>query len=298
MLVYDEIFNNFAFIESTTTQLNKQQLNPITTTMKKILLLLLMSFLTLWTADAQNDIVISCPDDNHPHTIDLGLPSGMKWACCNVGADSPVDYGGYYAWGETEEKDLYDWDNYVHYDSSTGGFFFLGPDISGTQYDVAHVKWNDAWAMPSYDQLMELIDKCSCSWATVNGINGGLFTGPNGNTIFLPSPGYRRFDNLYYSGSYGGYWSSTQDPSEPYYAKILAFYCGGEDWYDSCNRSAGISVRPVVKVTNSIEHPKTSEGSRHAVCNLFGIKVASYPKGIDNLLPGIYIVNGKKVVVK
>ena len=52
---------------------------------------------------------LTCPDNNHPHIIDLGLPSGTKWACCNVGASIPEGYGYYYAWGETETKDHYDW---------------------------------------------------------------------------------------------------------------------------------------------------------------------------------------------
>ena len=55
----------------------------------------------------------SCPDDHHPHLIDLGLPSGTKWACCNVGATAPQGDGGYYAWGETDEKDVYDWTAYI-----------------------------------------------------------------------------------------------------------------------------------------------------------------------------------------
>lgn len=260
--------------------------------MKRLFITITMTLLA-FMANAQ-----SCPDSNHPHAIDLGLPSGTLWACCNVGADTPVDYGGYYAWGETEEKAQYDWDDYVHYDSSTGGFLFLGSDISGTQYDVAHVMWNNAWAMPSYDQMMELLNKCSCSWTSLNGINGGLFTGPNGNIIFFPSAGYRRFDNLYYSGFYGGYWSSTQDSSDPYYANILGFYCGGTDWYDSCNRSSGISVRPVVKATNGINLPKVSEAFCQAIYNLYGIKITDNPADMNNLSPGIYIVNGKKKVIQ
>ena len=76
--------------------------------MKGKLIIILMSLMTFATSMAQDDVVLTCPDDNHPHDIDLGLPSGTMWACCNVGAQKPYERGGYYAWGETEEKDSYD----------------------------------------------------------------------------------------------------------------------------------------------------------------------------------------------
>ena len=98
----------------------------------------------------------NCPDDNHPHAIDLGLPSGTKWACCNVGATVPEGYGGYYSWGETEEKDSYDKNNYLHYDVSAGEYMDIGQYICGTDYDVAHVRWGESWQMPMYEQIKEL----------------------------------------------------------------------------------------------------------------------------------------------
>lgn len=82
----------------------------------------------------------SCHDVNHPHAIDLGLPYGAKWACCNVGANTPEGYGGYYALGETEEKEIYNWSNYIHCDGNYNTCHNIGNDIAGTQYDVAHEK--------------------------------------------------------------------------------------------------------------------------------------------------------------
>ena len=82
--------------------------------------------------------------------IDLGLPSGTKWACCNVGASNPEGYGGYYAWGETYEKDYYEWFTYDYFNSEEYEdmwdnnylvYYDLGEDIGGTQYDVARVSW-------------------------------------------------------------------------------------------------------------------------------------------------------------
>ena len=62
----------------------------------------------------------NCPDNNHPHLIDLGLKSGTMWACCNMGAQSPGEYGGYYAWGETSEKESYTWENYAYWYDTNG----------------------------------------------------------------------------------------------------------------------------------------------------------------------------------
>ena len=189
---------------------------------------------------------LTCPDNHHPHAIDLGLPSGTLWACCNVGADTPEAYGGYYAWGETEEKSTYDWNTYIHCDGSSNNCHNLGSDIAGTEYDVAHVKWGGSWVMPSSAQQDELRNNCTYEWTTVNGIKGGKFTSNiNGASIFLPAAGFRWDDILEDAGSYGDYWSSTQYPSGTNYAYYLYFGWGGTDWY-YYYRTIGLSVRPVV----------------------------------------------------
>ena len=161
-----------------------------------------------------------CPDDNHPHMIDLGLPSGTKWSCCNVGADKPENFGGYYAWGETGEKEEYkfynynwfigdyegwigeqeyaieegwieeyEWPGFRFYDES----FWLSPshNISGDRFDAAYVNWGSPWQMPSKEQFQELLDNCTYEPADFNGQNGVFLTGPNGNGIFLPYSGYK-----------------------------------------------------------------------------------------------------------
>ena len=136
--------------------------------MKKLLTIFAFALMAI-TANAQ-----SCPDENHPHVIDLGLPSGTLWACCNVGADKPDGYGGYYAWGEVEEKDEYTEVTYLYcigeypngygYYSRNRNFQNIGSDIAGTQYDVAHVKWGGSWVMPNIEQCRELLDNCSYTW--------------------------------------------------------------------------------------------------------------------------------------
>ena len=190
---------------------------------------------------------LTCPDDHHPHLIDLGLPSGTQWACCNVGADAPESYGGYYAWGETTEKDVYNWSTYIHCDGSRDTCHDLGSDIAGTEYDVAHVQWGGFWVMPSKEQQDELRDKCTYTWTTKNGIKGGQFTGPNGGTIFFPAAGYRYYSDLSLAGTDVDYWSSTQYPSRSYYAYNLYFFSSSMDYYYYYYRGYGRSVRPVVR---------------------------------------------------
>ena len=207
----------------------------------------------------KNNADTSCPDANHPHMIDLGLPSGTKWACCNVGAHSPEQYGGYYAWGEVSEKDVYNEVTYQYatgtdkdgdgwYDDDVLSYQNLGSSIAGTRYDVAHEQWGGSWVMPSQDQIKELINHCTYQWTTLNGVNGMRFIGSDGGSIFLPNAGARWHGNLYYANMYGYYWSSTQDPDYSGYAFGLYIGSGYAYWNDyGLYRDGGRSVRPVVR---------------------------------------------------
>lgn len=207
----------------------------------------------------EQDTLISykkCPDDNHPHLIDLGLPSGTKWACCNVEATKPESYGGYYAWGEIEEKKVY---NHVTYRYSSGddpdgnGWYnenvqykSLGTSICGTQYDVAHVKWGKSWQLPNQDQMKELLDQCNNGeWTTVNNVKGRRFTGPNGASIFLPAAGGHWIFTESIVGCTAGYWSGMQSTESEKNAYGLFFGMGFAGcWYDY-PRDGGFCVRPV-----------------------------------------------------
>lgn len=177
--------------------------------------------------------------------IDLGLPSGTKWASWNVGASKPEEYGGYYAWGETEEKDYYDWDTYTHCDGSEETCHHIGDDIAGTEYDVAHVKWGGSWRMPTRAQQDELRENCTREWTQQNGVNGSRVTGPNGNSIFLPAAGgrWRYYHN--YEGTNGHFWSSSLNSDLEYGACYLGFVTYWWDWGNDRSRSYGNSVRPV-----------------------------------------------------
>jgi len=181
---------------------------------------------------------LTCPDDNHPHAIDLGLPSGTKWACCNVGASAPEEYGGYYAWGETWEKDVYDWNTYIYGNSNTNTSF----DFS---HDVARVLMGTPWYMPLAIQFRELLSNCSQQWTQLKGVNGILITGPNGGQIFLPAAGYRIGEGLKKNGSYGDYWSSSLSPYGSFCAYDLYFHSEGWALGEWGNGSGGRSVHAV-----------------------------------------------------
>ena len=174
--------------------------------------------------------------------VDLGLPSGVKWATCNVGASSPEDYGDYFAWGETSPKAEYSWENSV-----TNGEQMS--DISGdAQYDAATANWGGSWRMPTKEQMEELVEHCEWEWTQVNGVNGAKVIGPNGSCIFLPAAGFRDGSSLFHDGYDGFYWSST--PYDYYYdlnyAYNLYFITGDED-VNLSYRYYGLTVRPITE---------------------------------------------------
>lgn len=156
-----------------------------------------------------------CPDEKHPHEIDLGL--GVKWACCNVEASKPYEYGGYYAWGEVNQRPInsyYD-ENYAYYNEVNGGSIYIGDEISSTKYDTAKSIWGDTWKMPTAQDFRELCESCPPMNADINGIYGNIFVSKyNGNAIFLPAAGStvgNKWEGSHISGenNAGEYWSST-----------------------------------------------------------------------------------------
>ena len=191
------------------------------------------------------DALPYCPDSNHPHAIDLGLPSSIKWACCNVGANSPGEFGDHYAWGEIVTKDTYDSGTYSLTDGSIWRSRDLGNCISGTSYDVAHLLWGNDWEMPTEKQIQELLNHCSTQWTSHRGINGVDFKGTNGNVIFLPAAGYYQDKGNIYKGSIGRYWSSTQGASGDACNLTIFKDVEKEAYWNYSYRYCGYSVRPV-----------------------------------------------------
>ena len=200
-----------------------------------------------------------CPDNHHPHVIDLGLPSGRKWACCNVGATAPDQYGGYYAWGEVKEKNVYSIDTYQY----KGSFL----DIGGTQYDAARASWGKSWQMPTSSELYELFwDSSSQELTSVGDVRGIKIIGRNGNAIFMPAAGFKftgskngkNMNGLMYPNILGYYWSSSpvlyeisQSPSlyslAPYYFPFEGGDITIPNFYYNGLEATGMSVRAVYK---------------------------------------------------
>lgn len=176
--------------------------------------------------------------------VDLGLPSGLKWATCNVGATSPEDYGDYFAWGETNPKVEYTYENSV-----TNGEQMS--DISGNvQYDAATANWGGSWRMPTVEEVEELVVHCEWEWTQVNSVYGSKVIGPNGSCIFLPAEGYRYGSSIDSDGNCGYYWSSTPyDKDLDYYDNYAycLYFNKGNERKSHGYRFSGTSVRPVIE---------------------------------------------------
>lgn len=171
--------------------------------------------------------------------VDLGLPSGTKWAVCNVGASSPTEYGKYYAWGETATKSAYSESNSMTYKKNVGA-------IAGNpEYDSATANWGASWRMPSRAEFEELISLCKWQYQKERGKEGYRATGPNGKSIFFPAGGYRREGDLYNSRSDGFYWSSTSSNASG--GAYTFLFSGDSIQPDMYYRSYGFNIRPVRK---------------------------------------------------
>jgi len=189
--------------------------------------------------------------------VDLGLPSGLLWATCNVGADTPEAYGDYFAWGETTTKTTYNWSTYQYcmgsnttltkycnnssygYNGFTDNLTTLLPED-----DAATANWGSGWRMPTKEEWQELLDNTTNTWTQQGGVNGWLFTAANSNSLFLPAAGNRRDDGLDDAGDWGYYWSSSLGTNNPRYAWYFTFGSGSCNML-SGNRRGGYTVRPV-----------------------------------------------------
>ena len=206
-------------------------------------------------ADVDSILYTKVPTENGHEWVDLGLPSGLKWATCNVGANSPTAYGNYFAWGETAPQDnyYYYWDTYKF--TTDGGSTFTkyngtdGKTTLDSEDDAAAANWGGKWRMPTDDEWTELCKNCTWTWTADyqgTGIAGRIVTGPNGNSIFLPAAGCRDYDGLGGAGSYGRYWSGSLFAVNSDYAWGVGFNSGNVSRnYFNC-RYYGRSVRPVL----------------------------------------------------
>ena len=208
-----------------------------------------------------------------PEAIDLGLPSGLKWASFNLGASKPEEYGDYYAWGETEpyyssmdpltwkegKESGYIWSSYkwcngsyttmtkycTEYNYGYNGFTD-DKTVLDPEDDAAYVNLGGSWRMPTDAEWTELREKCTWTWTTQNGVSGRLVTGSNGNSIFLPAAGYWIDTRRYPAGPFGYYWSSSLRTDNPNNA-LRVFFSDGGVLRETGTRSYGFSVRPVTE---------------------------------------------------
>lgn len=198
--------------------------------------------------------VSSFTTTDYHECVDLGLPSGTLWATCNVGAESPEEYGDYFAWGEVEPKSIYNESTYKYRNGSDGRLTKYctqsdyGTVDSETELDLeddaAYMNWGEGWRMPSVDQFTELCTKCAWVWTTENNVYGLKVVGQNGNSLFLPAAGGRSGDYLYYAGSLGYYWSRWLHASYSVDAYGLYFGSTSIGWNND-SRYTGFAVRPV-----------------------------------------------------
>nr|MBQ5605331.1 InlB B-repeat-containing protein [Bacteroidales bacterium] len=205
--------------------------------------------------------------------VDLGLPSGLKWATWNVGATSPEGYGSYFAWGETSSKSKYTWGLYK-YCTSGGDYYIISggwasDEVVLSKYtindlrnslefadDAARFNWGGGWRMPTKAEQEELINNCTRSRITLNGVKGFLLSSNiNGNSIFIPAAGYKRIriapeelelnsTVLSEAGSVGAYWSSSLDVSNPISACHMTFI-SNSGYSSTTSRNWGLPIRAV-----------------------------------------------------
>jgi hypothetical protein len=229
--------------------------------MKKLFYILCCSIAVLFTAcekgepsdksNGDGSTSVSGVSEGHAY-VDLGL--SVKWATCNVGAESPEDYGDYFAWGETQPKSYYDWSTYKWYNYNQDYITKYCTDseigtvdnktILELSDDVANANWGGSWRMPTHEEIAELEKKCSCTWTTQNGVKGYKVTNKtNGNSIFLPAAGRRNNSSLHDAGS-GHYWSSSLNTDYPDDVWCV-YFDSGSVVLAIAYRCYGRSVRPV-----------------------------------------------------
>ena len=195
--------------------------------------------------------IVDGSENGHEY-VDLGLPSGVKWATCNVGASTPEEYGNYYAWGETDTKSEYNWENYkfrISGDSDSNvklSKYVDGiPPLLEYSDDAARANWGGKWRMPMYREIDELRNYCTFTWTTQNGVNGCKVSGRNGRSIFLPAAGSRQDTVLWRDGIRCYYWSAELFDHDSTDAWYIRFDSSGDFVRMYLERDIGASIRPI-----------------------------------------------------
>lgn len=195
--------------------------------------------------------------------VDLGLPSRNKWASCNLGSKIPTGEGEYYAWGETEIKNYYDWFTYKYCnngDYQKGMTKYIankdnynkkdGKGVLEPSDDAAHVKLGGTWRIPESADIIELIQKCAVTSMTINGVNGYKFvskeTMDQTNFIFIPCRGFKIEGDV--SGDNSVAYIASSTLFQGYYSSYYFYYGDIGRYGDVRNdgyRKNGFQIRPI-----------------------------------------------------
>lgn len=237
--------------------------------MKKFFYLVVLTVMGLFVFTTCESSIGGDGENKHKghEYVDLGLPSGLKWATCNVGSNTPEGPGYYFAWGEVKPKEKYNYSTYKYFkivndediyatkycDKDWGGEngFVDNKIVLEPEDDAATVNWGGKWRMPTKEEQYELKKNCIWTWTIQDGVKGYRVIGPNGNSIFLPLAGYMIGSTRYAAEIGGSYWSSSLYDDGPIHSYYLVF--GLDDDNNNLDyieifrlyRSYGASVRPV-----------------------------------------------------
>ena len=205
----------------------------------------------------EQSVVEKDPYNGHSY-VDLGL--SVKWATCNVGANTPEAYGDYFAWGETKPKVVYGEKIYKYnegvektitkYNFSAAHGAVDNKYVLDLEDDAAHINWGGKWRMPTRKECAELEEICTWQWKQYNGVKGYLVTGPNGNSIFLPAAGFKKEKEILEVGIRGFYLSNTLMKAKTDYHTyspyvLIAKWENESKYWWGRSRYYGIPVRPV-----------------------------------------------------
>lgn len=229
--------------------------------MKRFLLILLVWIPPFFCIAQEDRTEIDGYIGGYPY-IDMGLPSGTLWAVHNIGASDEYECGDFYAWGETEPKELYDWWTYKFFVGVTDEYEpiveNIGDCISGTQYDAATVNWGNGWCMPDSTQLREIHHYTFGKIVTENGIEGIRVYSKikEGKSFFLGYFGHGYEGGATLPGGY--YWSGHEEytysgNSTSLFATniLIQLYSNQIGWSSRAYKYGGLNIRPVIKKRNA-----------------------------------------------
>lgn len=239
--------------------------------------------------------------DNVPVPVDLGL--SVQWGDRNLGARSNLEPGGYFAFGEVEEKEVYDWTTYLNCDNEDEfSQHYIGDDsIAGTEYDAAVYSHGPDWRIPTSDEITELIENCTYEIMEAEGRMYGRFTSSNGNAIEIPFVGYMSNDHLVYDNREGYVWSASfwveegEEDGFVYRLNCPEFLgmttLRSEAAIYESSSHLGMQIRPVYVGNTGVSGVGVTESTGKSIYTIDGRRLTKATA------PGLYIIDGNKTFI-